>query len=113
MIKHLLSIPEAPEDLIYSEAMETIVETTKLKEAQAKMLKGFEALANETHRLIDEFKRLSEQLEPFNLFFNSYPNKRVIHLAKHGKWRTRKKNINRITKDFEREAKRRPAFAQN
>ena len=35
-----------------------------------------------------------------------YPNKRVLHLAKHGKKaRTRKKNINRIKKHFEREAR--------
>lgn len=42
---------------------------------------------------------------------NLYPNKRVIHLAKHGKGRTRKKNINRILKYFEREGKKRAVFA--
>ena len=40
-----------------------------------------------------------------------YPNKRVIYLAKHGKRRTRKKNINRILKYFEREGKKRAEFA--
>lgn len=42
-----------------------------------------------------------------------YPNKRVLHLAKHGKKaRTRKKNINRIKKYFEQESKKRAVFAQ-
>lgn len=32
-----------------------------------------------------------------------YPNKRVVHLAKHAKkWRVRKKNLNRITKWIEK-----------
>lgn len=33
-----------------------------------------------------------------------YPNKRVIRLARYGKKRVRKKNLNRILKWFEREA---------
>lgn len=33
---------------------------------------------------------------------NQYPNKRVLHLAKHGKGRVRKKNINRIREWVER-----------
>lgn len=37
---------------------------------------------------------------------DTYPNKRVVHLAKYGKGRTRKKNIKRILKHFEREAKK-------
>ena len=40
-----------------------------------------------------------------------YPNKRVIYLAKHGKKRVRKKNINRIKKYFERESKKSAVFA--
>lgn len=34
-----------------------------------------------------------------------YPNKRVIYLAKHGKGRTKKKNINRILKWYNQQAK--------
>lgn len=33
---------------------------------------------------------------------NQYPNKRVLHLAKYGKGRVRKKNINRIREWVER-----------
>ena len=36
---------------------------------------------------------------------NLYPNKRVIHLAKYGKGRTKKKNINRILKWYNDQAK--------
>jgi hypothetical protein len=35
----------------------------------------------------------------------TYPNKRVVYLALHGKRRVRKKNINRIKKWIEREGK--------
>lgn len=65
-------------------------------------------------------KRLSETLSPilasldfYSKIYECYPNKRVIYLAKHGKKRVRKKNINRIKKYFEREGKRRAVFAQN
>lgn len=42
----------------------------------------------------------------FNEIVNTYPNKRVIYLAKHGKRRVRNKNIKRIIKWYEREAKK-------
>lgn len=40
------------------------------------------------------------------VLFNSYPNKRVIHLALHAKKRrTRKKNMRRIGRELKRELK--------
>ena len=50
-------------------------------------------------------KSLCPLINELNKIVNSYPNKRVIYLATHGKRRVRKKNINRIKKWYEREAK--------
>ena len=67
-----------------------------------------EALAETLRPTIKEIGYLMERI------IDLYPNKRVLHLAKHGKKaRTRKKNINRISKHFERESKKRAVFAQN
>lgn len=53
-------------------------------------------------RLVEAYsKTISETLRPITINISSYPNKKVIHLAKHAKKaRTRKKNINRIIKDI-------------
>lgn len=58
-----------------------------------------EAIAETLRPTIKAIGELTEQI------IDLYPNKRVLHLAKHGKPRTRKKNINRIIKYFEREAR--------
>ena len=83
-------------------------------EAAEKLGQAFIA-ASEAFRPIVE--RISETLSPilasldtYSKIFDCYPNKRVKHLAKHGKGRTRKKNINRILKYFEREGKKRAVF---
>lgn len=57
--------------------------------------------------------KMAKTLQPIIKAIGDYPNKRVIHLAKHGKPRTRKKNIKRILKYFEQESKKRAVFAQN
>lgn len=40
----------------------------------------------------------SEMLKVVDKLFKAYPNKRVLHLVKYGKWRVRKKNIRRFCK---------------
>ena len=44
--------------------------------------------------------------EFLRLLFEVYPNKRVLHLARYGKGRTKKKNINRIIKWLKRKPPR-------
>lgn len=59
------------------------------------------------NELIPTVERLCNILWPMiKEISNQYPNKRVIYLATHGKHRVRKKNINRIAKWFEREARK-------
>lgn len=65
-----------------------------------------EAIAETLRPTIKAIGELTEQI------IDLYPNKRVIHLAKHGKPRVRKKNIKRILKYFEQESKKRAVFAQ-
>lgn len=55
-----------------------------------------------TEKLTVFIPQMTKTLEEI---INLYPNKRVIYLAYHGKRRTRKKNINRIKKYFERIAR--------
>ena len=70
--------------------------------AAAKMLSPIiEALSEALRPVIKAIADVLEQI------INLYPNKRVIHLAKHGKGRTKKKNINRILKWYRKQAKRR------
>jgi hypothetical protein len=77
---------------------------------------NFAKIVNETlfiDRLTEIIKDMAEKLTVFipqmtktiEEIINLYPNKRVKYLAYHGKRRTRKKNINRIKKYFERLAR--------
>lgn len=81
-------------------------------------LSNFAKIINETlapfvDRLTEIIKGMAEKLTVFipqmtktlKEIINLYPNKRVLYLAYHGKRRTRKKNINRIKKYFERIAR--------
>lgn len=128
MIKHLLSIPEPPENLLgippeeraeldalYADVIEAAAEMRRLLDETAEALKtAIGTLAETVEVVINNIGPICSQITgAIAQVIDQYPNKRVIHLAKHGKQRTRKKNINRITKYFEREAKKRPAFAQN
>lgn len=61
---------------------------------------AFETIVETLRAFIEAAWEIAKQI------INLYPNKRVIYLATHGKRRTRKKNINRILKYFEREARR-------
>lgn len=98
---------------------------------EAALQKGFEELAQALKRMaeilspamaalgeavgkiaqlaLDYTKLIAEMNE---IIIDTYPHKRVIHLAKHGKPRTRKKNINRIAKDFKRTGRNPALFAQ-
>lgn len=67
----------------------------------------FEAVAKGLQAVVAAFQRLMEALTPIRKELSEiielYPNKRVVHLAKHArKERVRKKNINRILKWYAR-----------
>lgn len=73
----------------------------------------FTSLIEGIKQLTAAFEKMVEAVKECERSLNTYPNKRVIYLATHGKPRTRKKNIKRIKKYFEREGKKRAVFAQN
>ena len=115
---HLKPLPEIKEtdDIInlYGQASEIERQTLKAAETLATFAAGvkktisiIENLANTLKPIIKAVADLCEQI------INLYPNKRVIYLATHGKPRTRKKNINRISKYYKRGDKIRAVFAQN
>lgn len=57
------------------------------------------------YKLIPFIENTIKAVQEFSkTIINTYPNKRVVHLALHGKGRTRKKNIHRIYKWLNREA---------
>ena len=115
-MQYLKPLPEIEEtdDIInlYGQASEIERQTWKAAEALA-------ILAEAAKTLCPIIETIAETLRPIiakvgdvlEQIINVYPNKRVIYLAKHGKRRTRKKNINRIKKYFEREGKKRAEFA--
>lgn len=97
-----------------------------LQEGLEKLVQGLqkmaELLAPALAVIMEAFGKIAQQAsaalkliaETSETIIEQYPNKRVLHLAKHGKKaRTRKKNINRIKKYFEQESKKRAVFAQN
>lgn len=60
-------------------------------------------LARQLAAILERVKERVRVIADFlNNILNQYPNKRVLHLAKHGKGRVRKKNINRIRRWVER-----------
>ena len=94
------------EPITYEEAMER---------AQAACGEFVEKLATAFGILAETIAQTIRTLQPFfKLVFEvmeniieTYPNKRVVYLAKHAKKaRTRKKNLNRIIKYFEQLARR-------
>ena len=73
--------------------------------------KAIEALNNMLITIVEQLaptmQRMIESLAPIvsnmQKVIKTYPNKRVVYLAIHGKERVRKKNIKRIMKWLERE----------
>lgn len=123
-----LPLPEPPENLfdlapedyaeldaLYADILKAQEEMNELFKKTAENLRvAFSTLAETVTAVINNIGPLFSQLTgAIAQIIDAYPNKRVIHLAKHGKRRTRKKNINRIIKYFEREAKKRAVNAQN
>lgn len=88
-------------------------ENPHLKPA-VKISVDFEALNKGLIAVVAAFDNLVENIKKYSWYaariatniIDAYPNKRVIYLAKHGKKRVRKKNINRIKKYFEREGRK-------
>lgn len=91
---------------LYGQASEIERQTWEAAEALATLA----AAAKTLQPIIEEIaaalkpviKAIADVLEQI---INLYPNKRVIYLAKHGKERTRKKNVKRILKWFNEQAK--------
>ena len=77
------------------------------EEQLAKLVAAFKQMAQTIQStIIPTMERLYTILTPvvktFTEGFLQYPNKRVLYLARHGNWRTRKKNIKRIVKWIEK-----------
>lgn len=58
--------------------------------------KAIQTVAENLVPVITKLAELATEL--WGLIKNTYPNKRVVHLAMHGKPRVRKKNVRRIMK---------------
>ena len=113
---------EWPKENPYIKNIEIEAACGKINVALADLKKligpAIEAVAEIVGRLVkmisDALPSLFDTLgDVMEQIINLYPNKRVIHLAKHGKRRTRKKNINRILKYYKRNGPKAPVFAQN
>ncbi len=77
---------------------------------QAAVVALAERLKPAIETLTETYKQLTAVIADAWEFYKKcslYPNKRVLHLARYGKGRTKKKNIHRIQRWIEREAKRR------
>lgn len=87
-----------------AELFPVAIPEAQLKRA-AEAIKGMAQIIQNV--LIPMVERLTKSLCPIlnelNKIVNTYPNKRVIYLATHGKRRVRNKNIKRIIKWYERE----------
>lgn len=78
----------------------------------------FEKIAEAIKNIIDAIMPIiadiaERSIKLLKTMIETFPNKRVIHLATHGKRRTRKKNIARLLKWYARQVKEYTAFAQN
>lgn len=108
---HLKPLPEIEEtdDIInlFGQASEIERQTWEAAEQLATLAATAKALQPIIESLAEMLQPVIKAIaELLPRIIDLYPNKRVIHLAKHGKKaRTRKKNINRIIKYFEREAR--------
>lgn len=107
---YLKPLPEIKEtyDIInlYGQASEIERQTWEAAEALATLAAAvktlqpiIEEIAAALKPVINAIGYVLEQI------INFYPNKRVIYLAKHGKGRTKKKNVNRILKWYAAQAK--------
>ena len=77
-----------------------------------------EKLAEAINNIIDALMPIISDIVECSIkllktMIETFPSKRVIHLAKHGKRRTRKKNMARILNWYARQLKEYTAFAQN
>lgn len=71
------------------------------------LVKGLQEVASLLETLMEKIKPiLNEVFDLVKKAIDLYPDKRVIYLATHGKGRTRKKNINRILKWYERQGRK-------
>lgn len=71
-----------------------------LKEKIAAFVESIgQSLAPIIARVVERVRMI---VDHYMSIINQYPNKRVLHLAKYGKGRVRKKNINRIRRWVER-----------
>ena len=69
-----------------------------------KLNQAMENISATVNVAIRAIKVLTEAITKY--MYEQYPNRRVVHLALHGKRaRTRKKNMNRIIRDFKNEIK--------
>ena len=65
---------------------------------------ALQTLADNVKEMLPTIKKVAEIVTDFwNDILSAYPNKRVVHLAKYGKPRVRKKNMRRIIKWFEQQ----------
>lgn len=75
-----------------------------LKEAEELLRPIVENLVEIMRGLVENAKKVAQQIG--SALWDLYPNKRVKHLARHGKQKTRKKNASRILKWFKQLARR-------
>lgn len=73
-------------------------------EKQKQCIEAFNNVALVVDALLPTIKKLAQQYAVIaKKVISAYPNKRVVHLALHGKKkRTRKKNMHRILKDVQK-----------
>lgn len=91
---------DVPFDGKVSEVIPAEEQLALLAEAFKPVVKAFESLIPAIMEIAKVAVKLGERI------MHEYPNKRVVHLALYGrKARTRKKNIHRIYKWLNREAK--------
>ena len=78
-----------------------VSKTIPLEEQLALLSEAFKPVVKAIESLIPAIKAVATVALIFGKkIMQEYPNKRVLHLALHGKRRTRKKNMKRITKYF-------------
>lgn len=89
---------DVPFDGKVSEVLPAEEQLALLSEAFKPVVKAIESLIPAITAVAKVAVKIGKRI------MQEYPNKRVLHLALHGKRRTRKKNIHRIYKWFNREA---------
>lgn len=90
---------------LYNNLPAEVREEYEKKYSKEQFITSYNTLATAIEKMIPVIKKVAKGICEFaNSVIKLYPNKRVVHLAKHGKGRTRKKNIHRIYKWLNREA---------